>query len=66
MKTSTIFTAILFIFLGFSFNEIYKDLTEEYELPELDYDKYWGKGPKKPKEIAVNRLIISITDQVSA
>lgn len=54
----------LIVFLGYGANYIYYSLHKELSLPEFDYDRYWGPGAKKEKEIAIHKIVLSFDDEV--
>ncbi|XP_063710119.1 juvenile hormone epoxide hydrolase 2-like [Culicoides brevitarsis] len=56
--------AAIFSFAAYQVGQIYQFLYAEKPLPDLDFDRYWGPGAKKPKEIAIHKIILSFEDAV--
>lgn len=52
------------VFLAYGTTQIYNLLYQELPLPDFDYDRYWGPGAKKEKEIAIHKIILSFDDEV--
>lgn len=66
MLKITIFVAFLAssFYGGFKVYQLYLELIEEPTLPELNLDANWGKGVKHQVDISVNRLVISLANNV--
>lgn len=52
------------VFLAYGTTQIYNLLYQELPLPDFDYDRYWGPGTKKEKEIAIHKIVLSFDDEV--
>lgn len=61
-KLLVISSFIAFLVSGATY--IYYSLHKELPLPEFDYDRYWGPGTKKEKEIAIHKIVLSFDDEV--
>uniref|UniRef100_A0A336LW65 Epoxide hydrolase n=1 Tax=Culicoides sonorensis TaxID=179676 RepID=A0A336LW65_CULSO len=51
-----------FVLFAYGALQFYNFLYKEAPLPDYDYDKYWGPGTKKEKEIAIHKIVLSFED----